>query len=780
MRTKLRSKSTLLFVVFGLLLAVPAVALASDVLFVDGDAITSNADTTIDLGTVDPGQAIKASNGSDYQVSFKLQCDTQGSNRTHVTAGKALNLSYSAGDSTLSGAAVSATDARINVPTSWPTDSQLCPTSPGQIVDDTGNSTLTMTAPKPSGKKDVTVAFEYAEYNVNTDGSLGSLFTGEDDKAIQGGFPGTKTVKYTMTVRNLPPAISSVDGLGTVVVGDQKEYKVNASDPNEDTLTYTNTVSGPATFVTGTANTSTPKLNFTGTGSVTLTSTVKDTANQTATKTTTIMVNSADSQAPTSTASATVPNGTGTSPYTGGTSWTNKDVLVTLNATDNAGGSDVKELTYSATGADPISPAVTKAKANLPTSFTIDAEGTTTISYFAKDNNGNVETENTFVVNIDKTKPVISASAKTMPGGATYTGGWTNKDVEVSFTCSDPLSGTNTNTVAGATKSTSGACQSVTNTGTCTDKAGNTADSATFSGIDIDKVKPEIVATGTVTGTAGNLDWYKSAIDVEFQASDGLSGFSDKADPYPFKQSSGTQQGDSVNVNSGTVTDRAGNVADSASSGPFKVDYTKPTLSPSVSPNPVQLYGSATVSAGASDGESGVASQPCGSVDASSVTAANTSRSVSCTVTDVAGNFDTKSATYTVVYGTTFGGVLQPINLGTQRSIFKLGSTIPVKFKLMDGTLPISNAVANLSVKKQDNTVEGAVNEAVLTDTPTPGNTFRYDATGQQYILNLSTKTTYTYTNLDGTGVTFSAGTWVLTIKLNDGTTRTATIDIGR
>jgi hypothetical protein len=72
-----------------------------------------------------------------------------------------------------------------------------------------------------------------------------------------------------------------------------------------------------------------------------------------------------------------------------------------------------------------------------------------------------------------------------------YTAGtWTNQNVEVSFSCADTLSGTDTNTVAGATKSASGADQSVTNTGTCTDKAGNTADSKTFSDIDIDKDPP--------------------------------------------------------------------------------------------------------------------------------------------------------------------------------------------------------------------------------------------------------------------------------------------------
>jgi hypothetical protein len=115
------------------------------------------------------------------------------------------------------------------------------------------------------------------------------------------------------------------------------------------------------------------------------------------------------------------------------------------------------------------------------------------------------------VVNIDKTKPVISATA-TVPDGDDagtdpdpYTAGtWTNKDVTVSFSCADDLSGVDTNTVAGATKNTTGADQSVTNTGSCTDMAGNTADSKTFSNIDIDKDLPTNLAfTGSSVVTDG-------------------------------------------------------------------------------------------------------------------------------------------------------------------------------------------------------------------------------------------------------------------------------------
>jgi hypothetical protein len=93
-----------------------------------------------------------------------------------------------------------------------------------------------------------------------------------------------------------------------------------------------------------------------------------------------------------------------------------------------------------------------------------------------------------------------------------------------------------------------------------------------------------------------------------------------------------------------------------------------------------------------------------------------------------------------VAYGAAYGGVLQPINPGDERSVFKLGSTVSVKFELTCGTQPITDAAAELSVQQVDSKVAGPVNEAVSTAAATTGNRFRYDSTDQQYCFNLSTK----------------------------------------
>jgi tripartite motif-containing protein 71 len=95
------------------------------------------------------------------------------------------------------------------------------------------------------------------------------------------------------------------------------------------------------------------------------------------------------------------------SPLPNGSGWNNSNVTVTLSATD-ASGLGVKEISYTATGAQPI-PITTKAGSSA--SLTIWAEGRTSITFFATDKAGNIENGKTVVINLDKTAPTISCSA---------------------------------------------------------------------------------------------------------------------------------------------------------------------------------------------------------------------------------------------------------------------------------------------------------------------------------------------------------------------------------
>jgi hypothetical protein len=103
----------------------------------------------------------------------------------------------------------------------------------------------------------------------------------------------------------------------------------------------------------------------------------------------------ADTVAPTSVASA--------SPGANAAGWNKGNVSVSLSATDNAGGSGVRSITY-AIGGTPTT------VSGASTSFTVSSEGVTTISYFATDNVGDAEAAKTLVVRIDKPAPTGSLS----------------------------------------------------------------------------------------------------------------------------------------------------------------------------------------------------------------------------------------------------------------------------------------------------------------------------------------------------------------------------------
>lgn len=131
--------------------------------------------------------------------------------------------------------------------------------------------------------------------------------------------------------------------------------------------------------------------------------------------------------------------------------------------------------------------------------------------------------------------------------------------------------------------------------------------------------------------------------------------------------------------------------------------------------------------------------------------------------TDLAGNKTSMPVSYQVVYG--FGGIQQPIN-NDGSSVFKAGSTIPVKFMLSDfDGQAVSTAISRISYVRITDGVAGDVTEAISTSAATLGNLFRYDVVSEQYIFNLSTKG-------------LKSGTYELRIGLDDGTVKTVKIGL--
>lgn len=175
-----------------------------------------------------------------------------------------------------------------------------------------------------------------------------------------------------------------------------------------------------------------------------------------------------------------------TVPAPNGAGWNNSDVIVMLTSADDPGGSGLKQLTYSASGAQAIA---STTLAGASASFTLSAEGATTITFFGTDNAGNAETPKTIAIQLDKTPPGITAVRTPAPNA----NGWNNSDVTVGFTCADDVSGLATGSPPAPTVlSTEGANQFVS--GTCQDLAGNSA-SAAVSGINIDQTPPAVACS---------------------------------------------------------------------------------------------------------------------------------------------------------------------------------------------------------------------------------------------------------------------------------------------
>jgi hypothetical protein len=150
---------------------------------------------------------------------------------------------------------------------------------------------------------------------------------------------------------------------------------------------------------------------------------------------------------------------------------------VSLSARDEAGGSGVRSITFSATGAQPIiRTTVSGSTASVP----ITAEGITTLSYLATDQAGNQAQPQTVTVKIDETTPLVSFTGNQ----GSYT---VEQMVNIMCTASDPraANGAAGSGIASSTCPTVSAPAYTFNLGpttltaTATDVAGNPSGGAT-------------------------------------------------------------------------------------------------------------------------------------------------------------------------------------------------------------------------------------------------------------------------------------------------------------
>lgn len=348
-------------------------------------------------------------------------------------------------------------------------------------------------------------------------------------------------------------------------------------------------------------------------------------------------------------------------------------------------------------------------------------------------------------IKIDRTAPTITGSATPEPNAF----GWNSGPVTVGFSCTDggsTVSGIDVDSVAGDTLSTDGAGQSVTNTGDCVDRAGNPATAATVNGINIDQTDPAILFLGQSPASNAN-GWNKSAVDLSWSCSDGLSG------PQAATVTE-TLTGEGANQSAtGTCLDKAGNdISDTHSD--IDIDLTDPhsiTFVGDIDPGESFVFGSvpAAPTCTAADALSGLAS-----CIVSGYGTAVGGHTLTATATDKADNDATANRSYTVA-SWTLKGFYQPVDMSGIVNTVKGGSTVPLKFEVFAGATELTDTSIVSTLIKTATCTTG-LPEDTIEVTATGGTSLRYDTTGGQYIFNWQTPKlpgrcyTVTLTTLDG------------------------------
>jgi hypothetical protein len=423
--------------------------------------------------------------------------------------------------------------------------------------------------------------------------------------------------------------------------------------------------------------------------------------------------------------------------------WNNTDIVAGFTASDPLPPTCV--LTPCVSGLNP---------GDTSGGYTFTAEGAgQSHTFTVTDLAGNSASATIDKVNIDRTPPIASLTADRMPDKNE----WYNHLLTFSTAASsDALSGLDACT---AVPGYSGPDTGGTNVSTtCTDNAGNRSDPASVA-FKFDATPPTITYAGQAP--AANLaGWNNTNVTLTWTCADGLSGVVAAAQTQTLSGESNALQATE------TCSDLAGNSASDTRTG-FSIDKTLPAIQiTSPTSGPYALKSSVASNYGCTDGLSGVSS--CVGTVASGVnidTATVGGKTFTVNASDVAGNAVTKPVTYSVRYlsaGVCLGEpthqALQPINADGS-SVFKAGSTVPVKFRVCDAlgaSIGTPGVVTSFNLVQIINGTATDVNvEAVSTSSDSQ---FRWDPAAQQWVFNLSTK-----------GM-LGQNTYRYRIALNDGT----------
>jgi ElaB/YqjD/DUF883 family membrane-anchored ribosome-binding protein len=300
------------------------------------------------------------------------------------------------------------------------------------------------------------------------------------------------------------------------------------------------------------------------------------------------------------------------SPSANAAGWNNADVTVNWNWTDEAGGSGID------------------ANNCTQTSATV-GEGSIFLTATCKDVAGNIGSS-TYLVNIDKTVPTVSAAATTQPNA----NNWYNTDITTHFMCIDTGSGIPSGTCPqDRVLSAEGSAVSST-AQTVTDLADNISALSNIVTVGIDKTPPTL--TNTVTSAPNAAGWNNSEVTVHFACSDALSGVSAISPDTVF-----SGEGSNLGAQS-TCTDNAGNATTNTVSN-IKIDTTAP-ITTVTAPNGWSNTG-VTLTLNANDALSGVSvtnyTVDSGAIQTGNSIAISTEgiHALAYWSTDIAGNVET-------------------------------------------------------------------------------------------------------------------------------------------
>jgi hypothetical protein len=439
---------------------------------------------------------------------------------------------------------------------------------------------------------------------------------------------------------------------------------------------------------------------------------------------------------------------------------TNQNVA-SLGGSCEPGGSPVSVTHNGGPTSPPLAPCFPSGSWTLNLTTPVSTDAVHNFAASQVDAAGNSGSSGNKSVQIDKTAPNIQCD--------TADDNWHANDVSINCTANDGGSGLANPGDASFQLSTSVADgeennNASTDSRTVSDKAGNSATAGPITGNKVDRKAPVLTDDGpTPANPNGANNWYTSAVTNKFTATDGGSGFGTNGDPTKtITNSSGTNEGDAVKIASGPVSDAVGNSAASIDSTAFKIDLSDPTNVTFVggpAANGSYDFGDtpAKPTCTANDAVSGVAS-----CDVTGYSTAVGTHTMSATAKDNAGRTATATRQYTVK-AWTFKGFYQPVDMNDTVNTVKGGSTVPIKFELLKGTTELTdtaNVVQPLKAQKISCTTFTGDPEDLIEMTVTGGTSLRYDTSGGQFIYNWKTPTSagtcykVTMSSLDGSSQT--------------------------